>query len=784
MYNSELFTKKANTVINKALLTAGRLGHTYAGSEHLLLSLASEQGSTAFSIIRSCGLSDEKILDKMIRLVGRGEASSIDMSAATPVFMRIIDGACTRAGASPSRPAGTEHLLAAILSEESSTAYTIIVDSGASVRQLMNGCCGVGNISGCRTAPVIKAPTLMKYGRDLTELAAENKCDPVFCREKEIGRVIQILSRRTKNNPCLVGDAGVGKTAVAEGIALMIAKGKVPESLADKRIFSLSLTSMIAGAKYRGDFEERIKQCLDEVAENKNIILFIDELHTIVGAGAAEGAIDAANILKPQLARGDIRIIGATTFDEYRRFIGKDSALDRRFQQVVIEEPSPENCKRILKGLAERYESFHKVIITDEAVNAAVDLSVRYINDRCLPDKAIDLIDEAASRVKIRSDIEPRSLKELADNLNRMMEKKASGQRRKKSELTVNNPVYVTAEDIAEVLSDASGIPVSRITKSESERLLTLEDELHKRIVGQNEAVNAVADAVRRSRAGLKDPHRPVGSFIFSGPSGVGKTELARALAECLFGDENSLIRLDMSEYMEKHSVSRMVGSPPGYVGFEDGGQLTEAVRKKPYSVVLFDEIEKAHPDVSNMLLQILEDGILTDNRGRRISFRNTIIILTTNLGAKFAGEQGAIGFTPDDGSSAVKSCIERELKQHFRPELLNRIDETVIFGRLGEKEMPALTLRMLSQLRKRAESLEISVEFSDIAVEKLTKDGFDRSGARSLRHAITVNVENLLSKKILSGEINKGDTAELTLSEGEYDFRIKEAAGKTGSSQ
>ena len=497
---------------------------------------------------------------------------------------------------------------------------------------------------------------------------------------------------------------------------------------------------MIAGAKYRGDFEERIKQCLDEVAENKNIILFIDELHTIVGAGAAEGAIDAANILKPQLARGDIRIIGATTFDEYRRFIGKDSALDRRFQQVVIEEPSPENCKRILKGLAERYESFHKVIITDEAVNAAVDLSVRYINDRCLPDKAIDLIDEAASRVKIRSDIEPRSLKELADNLNRMMEKKASGQRRKKSELTVNNPVYVTAEDIA--------------------------------------------DAVRRSRAGLKDPHRPVGSFIFSGPSGVGKTELARALAECLFGDENSLIRLDMSEYMEKHSVSRMVGSPPGYVGFEDGGQLTEAVRKKPYSVVLFDEIEKAHPDVSNMLLQILEDGVLTDNRGRRISFRNTIIILTTNLGAKFAGEQGAIGFTPDDGSSAVKSCIERELKQHFRPELLNRIDETVIFGRLGEKEMPALTLRMLSQLRKRAESLEISVEFSDIAVEKLTKDGFDRSGARSLRHAITVNVENLLSKKILSGEINKGDTAELTISEGEYDFRIKEAAGKTGSSQ
>lgn len=773
MYNSEIFTKKANIVINKALLTAGRLGHTYAGSEHLLLALASEQGSTAYSIIRSCGLSDEKILSDIIRLVGRGNAASVDISSATPVFNRIIDSACRKASASKIRPAGTEHLLGAILDEENSTAYSIIINEGGNISRLISAC----NIPEHAPKPAaIKAPTLLKYGRDLTELAAENKCDPVFCRDKETERVIQILSRRTKNNPCLVGEAGVGKTAVAEGLARLIATGKVPPFLRDKRIISLNLTSMIAGAKYRGDFEERIKQCLDEAAENSNIILFIDELHTIVGAGAAEGAIDAANILKPQLARGDIKVIGATTFDEYRRFIGKDSALDRRFQQVIIEEPSEEDCRKILKGLAGCYESFHKVIITDEAIDAAISLSMRYISDRCLPDKAVDLIDEAASRAKIRGFGEPKTLKELADNLNRMLEKQERPPVRQEH-TSSSKDVYVTADDIACVLSASAGIPLSRITFTEGQRLLTLESELHKRIIGQDEAVKAVSDAVRRGRSGLKDPARPIGSFIFCGPSGVGKTELAKALAECLFGDENALIRLDMSEYMEKHSVSRMIGSPPGYVGFEEGGQLTEAVRKKPYSVVLFDEIEKAHSDVSNILLQILEDGILTDSRGRRISFRNTIIILTSNIGAKRISEKNSIGFLPADFDGDIKQQVIKELNDFFRPELLNRIEDIIVFGRLSGDEMPKLTERMLSALCERAMELEISVEFSDDAIAEITKEGFDKFGARKLRHVIVSNVENLLSRKILSGELHKGDKVLLSYDGGEFSVKTGTAA-------
>lgn len=770
MYNSELFTKKANIVINKALLTAGRLGHTYAGSEHLLMALASEQGSTAYSIIKACGITDEKILDCILKLVGRGDACSVDISSATPVFTRIISSACEKANASRSKPAGTEHLLSAILDEENSTAYSIIVSQGGNVTR-MSSACSVPTALPTARSTAIKAPTLLKYGKDLTALAAENKCDPVLCRTKEIERVIQILSRRTKNNPCLVGEAGVGKTAVVEGVASLIASGKAPEFLSDKRIFSLNLTSMIAGAKYRGDFEERIKQCLDEVADNKNIILFIDELHTIVGAGAAEGAIDAANILKPQLARGDIRIIGATTFDEYRRFIGKDNALDRRFQQVIINEPSEDDCKEILKGLAGCYESFHKVIITDEAIDAAIALSVRYINDRCLPDKAIDLIDEAASRAKIRGFGEPKNLKELAENLNRMLEKSDNTSPKRRRESSAS-PVYVTADDIASVLSVSAGIPISRISFTESRRLLTLEEELHKRIIGQDEAVKAVADAVRRGRSGLKDPKRPIGSFIFCGPSGVGKTELAKALAECLFGDESSLIRLDMSEYMEKHSVSRMIGSPPGYVGFEDGGQLTEAVRKKPYSVILMDEIEKAHHDVTNLLLQILEDGILTDSKGRRINFRNTIIILTSNLGAKYISDEKTIGFASSENDGDIRKNVLKELKDHFRPELLNRIEDIIVFGKLSGEDMPKLTERMLFSLSERAKALEISVEFSDSAVNEITKEGFDRYGARKLRHVITTNVENLLSMKILSGEIRKGEKAVLTFDNGEFTFK------------
>lgn len=776
MYNTELFTKKANIVINKALITAGRLGHTYAGSEHLLLSLASEQGSTAYSILKSCGINEDRVLSEIIRLIGRGDAASVDMSRATPVFLRIIERSCEKANASKSKPAGTEHLLSAILDEENSTAYSIILSVGGNISRISSSCSVPMSFSGSVRSQSVKAPTLLKYGKDLTEEAYQCKCDPVFCRDKEIERVIQILSRRTKNNPCLVGEAGVGKTAVVEGVARLIAEGKAPSFLRDKRIISLSLTSMVAGAKYRGDFEERIKECLDEAAENDNIILFIDELHTIVGAGAAEGAIDAANILKPQLARGEIKIIGATTFDEYRRFIAKDNALDRRFQQVIIEEPSEEDCRQILKGLASCYESFHKVIITDEAIDAAITLSVRYINDRCLPDKAVDLIDEAASRAKIKGFGEPKNLKELAENLNLLLEKTEGGSARMRKKASAGKtPIYVTAEDIACVLSASSGIPVSRISFTEGQRLLSLESELHKRIIGQDEAVKAVSDAVRRGRSGLGDPKRPVGSFFFCGPSGVGKSELAKALAESLFGSESSLIRLDMSEYMEKHSVSRMIGSPPGYVGFDEGGQLTEAVRKKPYSVVLFDEIEKAHADVSNLLLQILEDGVLTDSKGRKISFSNTIIILTSNIGAGFITEKKTIGFSDQNEDKCIRDNVLSELKREFRPELLNRIDEIIVFNKLSESEMPFLTERMLSVLKERAAALEISVEFSEGAVAELTKEGFGSFGARKLRHTIITNVENLLSKKILSGEITKGSKAVLVYEGGNYDFKESE---------
>ncbi|MGN0642783.1 MAG: ATP-dependent Clp protease ATP-binding subunit [Huintestinicola sp.] len=803
MYSSEMFTKKANTVINKAYLQAGKLGHTYVGSEHLLLALSAEPGSTSASILKSCGVTEEKVLGRIIRLIGRGEPSAVDTDAVTPAVTRIIASACKTANATPEKPAGTEHLLAALMKEDGCTALNIITDIGGSISGIISTCRGLGKLDMKYYPPITKAPTLIKYGKDLTQLAAEGKCDPVFCRESEIGRVIRILSRRTKNNPCLVGEAGVGKTAVAEGVALAVAKGNVPDTLKNKHIFALSLTSMLAGAKYRGDFEERIKQCIDEVVESGNIILFIDELHTIVGAGAAEGAIDAANILKPQLARGELRIIGATTFEEYGKFIGKDAALERRFQQVIVNEPSREGAFNILKGLSSCYEDYHKVRISDEAIRAAVNLSARYVNDRCLPDKAIDLVDEAASTVHIRSARKPTRLNELADELTRMIDRQGMTDPSPKSRISASGkgkrslaeelgseemsseqkdiPV-VTAEDIAEVLSGATGIPVKRLTADEGTRLMKLEEELHKRVIGQDEAVHAVASAVRRSRAGLRDPKRPVGSFIFSGPSGVGKTELAKALAECLFDDENALIRFDMSEYMEKHSVSRLIGSPPGYVGFDEGGQLTEQVRRHPYSVILFDEIEKAHPDVANILLQIFEDGILTDSQGRRVSFSSTVMILTSNIGAKLITDSHNLGFVSDNdkekSNAQMKKDIIREMKQHFRPELLNRTDEIIVFRRLDKEEMPALTRKMLDMLRQRAEQMDISVEFSDSAVEMLTKEGFAGSsdtGARNLRHVITEKVENLLSEKIISGEIVKGDFAELTADEEGYHFKIGE---------
>ena len=775
MYNLESFTKKANVVINKAYIQAGRLGHIYMGSEHLLLSLVSEPNCTASGIFKMCGIKEEIILGRITALVGRGEPCLVDREAATPSVKRIIERAFILASESGARLTGTEHLLLSLLREDQSTAVTIIEEIGGSLSGLSKACSvsAANDISGGN----LKTPTLLKYGKDLTKAAREKKFDPVFCREKEIERVIQVLSRRTKNNPCLVGEAGVGKTAIAEGIAVMLAEGRVPEAIRGKQLFSLSLTSMLAGAKYRGDFEERIKQCLDEVAANGRIILFIDELHTVVGAGAAEGAIDAANILKPQLARGEIQIIGATTLEEYRKFIEKDSALERRFQQVLIREPSEEEALSIIGGLKRCYEDFHGVTITDGAVKAAVSMSVRYLPDRFLPDKAIDLIDEASSRAKMKCAESPRTLSELAESLKRMLERQTEtcaglncssgssvGVKRGNTSWYSDSEapaIAVTEDSIAEVVSLATGIPVTRLTADESKRLLELESELKKRVIGQDEAVEAVADAIRRSRAGLKDPSRPMGCFLFTGPSGAGKTELSKALAECLFGTENSIIRFDMSEYMEKHSVSKLIGAPPGYMGCEDGGQLTEKVRKKPYSVILFDEIEKAHSDVSNILLQIMEDGILTDSKGRRVSFRSTVVILTSNVGAELLGDKKSVGFSrAGDDSCSVRSDVLKALRERFRPELIGRLDEITVFKKLGAPELGQIARKMLAGLCRRAEAMEISVEFSDGAIDALTADGLDKTGARKLRRKITSTVESLLSKNILDGTVKKGDKA------------------------
>ncbi len=783
MYNIESFTKKANIVINKAFLQAGKLGHTYVGSEHILLSLISEQGCTAAGTFRMCGISEDAVLRRIVELVGRGEPAAVSDDAVTPAARRTIERAAELAAASGARLAGTEHLLAALLTQEGCTAVTVINEVGGNISRLSNAC---GNAAGAQIyGGAARLNVLLKYGRDLTKEAAEKKCDPVFCREKEIERIIQILSRRTKNNPCLIGEAGVGKTAVVEGIAAMLAKGNVPEAVRHKRIFSLSLTSMLAGAKYRGDFEERIKQCLDEVADNRNIILFIDELHTIVGAGAAEGAIDAANILKPQLARGELQIIGATTISEYRRYIEKDSALERRFQQVLIKEPSEEEAVKIISGLKRCYEDFHNAEITDEAVKAAVDLSVRYQPERFLPDKAIDLIDEAASRARMKASATPQTLSQLADSLKYMLEKQseqrkfidaASPRDKRKDRLpswyssSEEAKVKVDRENIAEVVSSVTGIPLTRITTDESRRLLDLENELHKRVIGQNDAVHAVADAVRRSRSGLKEPKRPMGCFLFAGPTGSGKTELSKALAECLFGSEDAVIRFDMSEYMEKHSVSKLIGSPPGYVGYEDGGILTERVRRKPYSVILFDEIEKAHSDINNILLQIFEEGVLTDSSGRTVSFRNTVIILTSNIGAAHLTDKNTVGFT-GDGSSA-KHDVMKDIRSHFSPELMGRLDEVIIFENLNKTELTAVAIKMLDNLKQRAFALEISIEFRDDAVEKLVECDCGKSGARKLRHDITVSIENMLSRQIIDGTVKRGDNLLLLTENGEFCFR------------
>ncbi|MGN1081102.1 MAG: ATP-dependent Clp protease ATP-binding subunit, partial [Acutalibacteraceae bacterium] len=699
---------------------------------------------------------------------------------------------------------GTEQIFAAILEENENYAVRFLNELGVSFTAndfIMPQSSGEAAKGGSKNS---KTPTLDKWGTDLTEKAKKGEIDPVIGREKEIERVIQILCRRTKNNPCLIGEPGVGKTAIAEGLALKITEGNVPEILRDKRIVTLDLTGMVAGTKYRGDFEERIKNSIDEVKASKNTILFIDELHTIVGAGASEGSTDAANILKPSLARGDMQVIGATTVSEYRKYIEKDAALERRFQPVTVGEPSAEDAEKILLGIRDKFEAHHKVKITDEAVSAAVKLSQRYINDRYLPDKAIDIIDEAASKVRLENYTPPESLKALEDEIKNIKSEKTNAvnnqdferaaklrdtEKEKEKELErlhrewekSNETVQKTvgAEQIAEIVSGWTKIPVTELTKEESKRLLDMENILHKRIVGQDEAVSAVARAIRRGRVGLKDPKRPNGSFIFLGPTGVGKTELCKALAESLFGDENAVVRFDMSEYMEKHTVSRLIGSPPGYVGFDEGGQLTEQVRRKPYCVLLFDEIEKAHPDVFNILLQILEDGRLTDSQGVTVSFKNCIIVMTSNVGAsKIVNTTHSLGFgdadTASEDDEKIKEAVMSELKSQFKPEFLNRVDDIIVFKSLTKDDITEIAGRMLEALKKRVKDLGIEIRFDETAVNEISSVGYDKVyGARPLRRAITSKLEDTLSEKLLEGSIKSGDTVTVKAAGGKFVFEV-----------
>ena len=823
MFNFNGFTQKANNALNMAVDAAQDMGHTYVGTEHILLGLVSEESGVAASVLQQNGLSAEDLKDLIERTIGTGSRTVITPDDFTPRTKRVMQTAMVLSARLGHGYVGTEHLLMALISERDGYAIRFLEELNVNINSVLSslkasmgadseeenqqsGIDGMLNKNGQSKGG---SNALSKFGRDLTAAAKNGEIDPVIGREEEIQRVIQILSRRTKNNPVLIGEPGVGKTAVAEGLALRIVKGEIPEILKNKKIVSLDLTGMIAGTKYRGDFEERIKAAIDEVKKSKDIILFIDELHTIVGAGSAEGSADAANILKPSLARGDFQVIGATTMEEYRKYIEKDAALERRFQPVTVGEPSQEEAVEILKGLRDRYEAHHKVKITDEAIESAVTLSSRYIADRYLPDKAIDLIDEAASRVRLSSLTYPQEIKELEDKIKKLENEKASAvneqdfenaakirdkqkeagaklEEMKKSwkDKNANVSGEVKGEDIAEIVSQWTGVPVFQLTEEESQRLLKMEDILHKRVVGQNEAVTAVAKAIRRGRVGLKDPKRPVGSFIFLGPTGVGKTELCKALAEAMFGDENAMLRLDMSEYMEKHTVSRLVGSPPGYVGYDEGGQLTEKVRRKPYSVVLFDEIEKAHPDVFNILLQILEDGRLTDSQGRTVDFKNTVIIMTSNVGARLiTDQQNGLGFAFDNPENKkektneeIREAVIGELKKLFRPEFLNRVDDIIVFNKLTQEEIKEIAGKLLENLKARLKAVDIDAEFTDEAVTEISNEGYDDTyGARPLRRAITSKIEDALSEKMLENEIKKGDHIVCDFKDGKFTFTPKE---------
>ena len=794
------FTRKAQNALNHALIAARSFGHSYVGSEHLLVGLASDSESVSARILAAKGATRAKIIDTITTAIGTGTPTDVTAADLTPRTKQIIEMSAytsTRLGHSY---IGTEHLLLSLLEETDCVALRVLEALGVSATDLKNSL--LSYLDGVKpTAPVDKAartqapadgalrdcPTLASYGRNLTALAKEGKLDPIIGRDAETERVIQILARRQKNNPCLIGEPGVGKTAVVEGLAKRIADGSIPEMLRNKTIVTVDIPSMIAGAKYRGEFEERLKNVMAEVAKRPDIILFIDEIHTLVGAGAAEGALDAANILKPALSRGEMQLIGATTIAEYRKNIEKDAALERRFQSVMVGEPSPEDAVRILRGLRDRYEAHHKLKISDDAIEAAVSLSARYINDRYLPDKAIDLVDEAASRLRISRYTSPPDVKALearVDTLCREKEEAIKAQdfeaaarlrdeeqalrdelRRETTAWQENRrdaALTVTREDIADIVTAWTGIPVRQMESEESKKLLHLDKILKEHIIGQPEAVDAVAKAIRRGRMGLKDPKRPLGSFLFLGPTGVGKTELCRALALVMFGDRNAMIRVDMSEYMEKHSVSRLIGSPPGYVGYDEGGQLTEKIRRKPYSVVLFDEVEKAHPDVLNILLQILDDGMLTDAQGRRVDFKNTVIILTSNIGASAITEKAkSLGFTAaaTDEKAAMEANVMQALKSAFRPEFLNRLDEIIVFNRLTDADIRKIASLLLAELGERICGIGVEIEFDPSLVAYVAEKGFDPIyGARPLRRAITSLVEDSFSEAMLEGRIAAGD--------------------------
>ncbi len=807
MRNQDRFTERARMALSKAQEAAQNMGHSYVGTEHILLGIASEGEGLGAKVLQDNGLDEALITELLERFVGRG-APGIPAQGLTPGAKRVIELSIIDANRLGHSYIGTEHLLMGLLREPESAGARLIASTGVDLNKIYTDVVNLfhsndyrpqtaqtaGTAAVGRNSKKSDTKTLDQYSVDLTSAAANGELDPVIGRSNEISRVIQILSRRTKNNPVLIGEPGVGKTAIAEGLAQMVAAGDVPEDLRSKRIISLDLTGMLAGTKYRGDFEDRIKNVLKEVQKAGDVILFIDELHTIIGAGAAEGAIDAANIIKPALGRGELQVIGATTLNEYRKYIEKDAALERRFQPVTVNEPSEEESVAIITGLRDKYEAHHKLKITDEAIRAAVTMSGRYINDRYLPDKAIDLMDEAASRVRMKTLTAPDDLKEIEKRIDALISEKEAAvkaqdfeaaaklrdrekqqreeldaARKKWEEKRVGTHKCVTEEDIAEVVSGWTGVPVTSLTETESERLLKMEEILHKRVIGQNDAVSAVSRAIRRGRVGLKDPKRPVGSFLFLGPTGVGKTELCKALAEAVFGDENAMIRVDMSEFMEKHTVSKLIGSPPGYVGYDEGGQLTEKVRRKPYSVILFDEIEKAHEDVFNIMLQIMDDGVLTDSQGRHVDFKNTIIVMTSNIGARnITDKKVNLGFSDSESKDGgikdieeIRSLVMKDLKNTFRPEFLNRIDDIIVFHQLSREDIKKIAGNMIKTVTDRLEGLGIELEVSEEALDRLAEEGFDPVyGARPLRRKIQSVIEDAAAEKMLDGSLKTGEKA------------------------